>query len=225
MELTFMKRDGNNLMSYRDALEFIGEVRGGISWERFCMQAIRNFDAFIDFLNDTKEAREFLAKRSIERQYVVENLNNILDRVYFNPGNDHYLTLGLRQNATRDQVHNRWKRLMVLYHPDRNRDSGGHSARCASRINEAYSVLKDSEKRMEYDRKTMRKRPVPAHPRGTAHRTTVHRQSAGMRKQHVISSGMRRVLARVVLPVLILLSIIILLMIFLENRYALVGRP
>ena len=210
---------GKKRVNYQDALEFIGEVRGGISWERFCMKVVRNFDAFIDLLSDTPEARRFLAQRSIERSYVVENLNKIFERTYFNPENDHYLTLGLSHNATGEQIHDRWKSLMVLYHPDRNRDSDGHADKYASKINEVYSVLKDTGKRAAYDRTIMRMKPSSAGSQVDRKKTAVLRKSEHLRRPYAMPARLRKVLSKVILPVWILICLFILLMIFLENKY------
>lgn len=210
---------GKKRVNYQDALEFIGEVRGGISWERFCMKVVRNFEAFIDLLNDTQEARRFLAQRGIERSYVVENLNRILERTYFNAENDHYLTLGLPHNASAGQIHDRWKSLMVLYHPDRNRDSDGRAVRYASKINEVYSVLKDTGKRAAYDRTITRKKPFSGGPQINRGKTAVFRKTEHKRRPYPMPPGLRKVLSKVILPVWILICLFILLMIFLENKY------
>lgn len=205
--------------NYQKALEFIGEARTGISRERFCMKVVANFDAFIDFLSDGQEARRFLAQRSIERSYVVKNLEDILERTYFNPENDHYLTLGLSHNASGDQIHDRWKRLMFLYHPDRNRDGSGAALKYAAKINEVYSVLKDTAGKKEYDRTfVQRKSSSPEQPRpaGTA---AVFVKSVKSKRPYRITTGQRSILSRVILPLWILICLFILLVIFLENRY------
>ena len=207
-------------VNYQDALEFIGEVRGGISWERFCIKVVRNFDAFIDLLGDAPGAKSFLAQSSIERSYVVDNLNKILDKVYFNPENDYYLTLGLPHNVTADQIHDRWKSLMMLYHPDRHGSGGSNWVKCTSKINEVYSVLKDTGKRMEYDRKFIRKKTVSTQPSVGMKKKSPVRQASQMRRHYVIPTGPRKLISKIILPLLILICIIILFVLFLENRNA-----
>ena len=217
--MKFQRDNGKKRVNYQDALEFIGEVRGGISWERFCMKVVKNFEAFVDLLNDTQEAQRFLAQRSIERRYVVENLDRILEKTHFNPEDDHYLTLGLPHNATGEQIHDRWKSLMVLYHPDRNRDSDRHAVKYASKINEVYSVLKDTGKRADYDRTIMRKKPYSAGPQISRGKTGAIRKPERIQRQYAMPAGLRKVLSRVILPVWILICLFILLIIFLENKY------
>ena len=218
MDRSSINETARKQLIYQNTLEFIGEVRASISWERFSMQAIRYFDAVIDFLNDTQETREFLAQRRIERSYVTKNLQMILDRIYFNPENDHYLTLGLTRNASPEQIHNRWKSLMVLYHPDRNRDDDGYAGKCASRINEAYSVLKDSRQRMEYDRKMPQKKPSAMKQQAGMIRTRALRETTRREIHSIMSPRMRRILANLLLPVWLLICALILLAIFLESK-------
>jgi len=203
---------------YQKALEFIGEARAGISRERFCMKVVANFDAFIDFLSDGQEAQRFLAQRSIERSYVVKSLENILERTHFNPENDHYLTLGLPHDASGDQIHDRWKRLMFLYHPDRNRDHNGTALKYAARINEVYSVLKDSVRRREYDRTFIRRKVSPEQPKEAA-RAAVFAKNVKSGRPYRISDGQRSILSRVILPIWVLICLFLLLLIFLENRH------
>ncbi|HAM51443.1 MAG TPA: hypothetical protein DCP92_12425 [Nitrospiraceae bacterium] len=204
-------------LTYQSALEFIGEIRGGISWERFCMHAVRNFDAFIDFLNDTDEAKEFLSLKHIDRPYVIENVKKILEKLHFNPENDYYLSLGLHHSASETQIHNRWKNLLLLYHPDRNLDSEDGS-RAARKINEVYSVLKDAGKKLEYDRKLMRRTAGPAGVQGAPRRMSASRNNKRLERHDLLSPAMRKILPKIILPVSIVVSFFILLIIFWENK-------
>lgn len=61
---------------------------------------------------------------------------------------DHYATLGLSKSATEADIKTAFKKLALLHHPDRGGDTQQFSA-----INEAYEVLKDTKKRLEYDTK------------------------------------------------------------------------
>lgn len=63
---------------------------------------------------------------------------------------DYYATLGISKGATEDEIKKTYRNLAFKYHPDRN--SGDKSAEEKfKKINEAYSVLSDSSKRVQYD--------------------------------------------------------------------------
>lgn len=62
---------------------------------------------------------------------------------------DYYQTLGLTRTATDADIKRAYRKLAQKFHPDRNKEAG--TAEKFSRINEAYEVLKDPEKRKRYD--------------------------------------------------------------------------
>ena len=189
----------------------MGEVKAGMTWERFSMQAVRYSDALIDMLNEAGTVRKFLSEKGISAEYVRKRVRDIFTRLHFNPENDYYLTLFLPRSASLGQIHKRWKELMLIYHPDRN--SSDDAARCAKQINAAYDILKNPEKKREYDMRTMMTgdtylRPLPK-------RASRRRQPA---RYPFISPGLRRTLPKLIIPCSILISLVILLSIFLNNR-------
>lgn len=60
-----------------------------------------------------------------------------------------YQTLGLEPGATPDQVRRAFRKLALLYHPDRN--PAVDAARRFADIREAYELLRDPERRAAYD--------------------------------------------------------------------------
>jgi curved DNA-binding protein CbpA len=62
----------------------------------------------------------------------------------------HYQVLGLAQDATPEQVKKRFRELARKYHPDLNRDNPRANDQFL-RINEAYEVLNDPNRRAAYD--------------------------------------------------------------------------
>ncbi len=62
---------------------------------------------------------------------------------------DFYKLLGVQKNATQDQIKQAYRELALKYHPDRNKDKSAEDT--FKKINEAYAVLGDPEKRKQYD--------------------------------------------------------------------------
>ena len=60
---------------------------------------------------------------------------------------DYYQTLGVSKDASEKELKSAYKKLSMQHHPDR---TGGDDAKF-KQINEAYSTLKDPQKRQEYD--------------------------------------------------------------------------
>ena len=64
---------------------------------------------------------------------------------------DYYEILEIEKSSNRDEIKRSYRELAMKYHPDRN--SGDKDAEeMFKRINEAYQVLSDDEKRAIYDR-------------------------------------------------------------------------
>ena len=64
---------------------------------------------------------------------------------------DYYKLLGVSRNATETEIKKTYRKLAMQYHPDRN--PGDKSAEEKfKKINEAYAVLGDKDKRAQYDR-------------------------------------------------------------------------
>ncbi len=63
---------------------------------------------------------------------------------------DHYATLGLDRDCTRDDVRQAYRTLAKRYHPDLNGNSASARVR-AQALNAAYEVLSDPARRRAYD--------------------------------------------------------------------------
>ncbi len=63
---------------------------------------------------------------------------------------DYYKILGVKENASKVEIGKAYRNLARQYHPDRNKDPGAEDT--FKQISEAHEVLKDTEKRAQYDR-------------------------------------------------------------------------
>jgi curved DNA-binding protein len=63
---------------------------------------------------------------------------------------DYYKVLGVDRDASQDEIKRAYRKLAQKYHPDRNKDPDAQQT--FARVGEAYEVLKDPEKRKQYDR-------------------------------------------------------------------------
>jgi len=68
----------------------------------------------------------------------------------FMPNTTYYDTLGVDEDASAREIKKAYRKLARKHHPDRNPDDPGAEERF-KKIQEAYSVLSDEEKRQQYD--------------------------------------------------------------------------
>ena len=69
-----------------------------------------------------------------------------------------YNILGVNENASKDDIKKSYRALQMKWHPDRNQQSQ-ESINMTQKLNEAYEILGDEQKKAEYD--MMRNNPNP----------------------------------------------------------------
>jgi curved DNA-binding protein len=77
---------------------------------------------------------------------------------------DYYEALGVSRDASAEDIRRAYRRLAREYHPDVNKESGAEDR--FKQISEAYDVLRDEEKRRQYDRLGADWRAAGQGPRG-----------------------------------------------------------
>jgi DnaJ-domain-containing protein 1 len=78
---------------------------------------------------------------------------------------DPYRTLGLTPAASPDQVRDHYRKLIRLFHPDREASRGEWHTTYAAHINQAYGILRDPDKRRAYDSRSPRPHRAGAFPK------------------------------------------------------------
>ena len=66
--------------------------------------------------------------------------------------NDYYKILGVTKEATDAEIKKAYRKLALKWHPDKNPNNRVEAEEKFKKINEAYSVLSDKDKRRQYDR-------------------------------------------------------------------------
>ena len=70
--------------------------------------------------------------------------------LYVSAEKDLYKVLGVKRDATANEIKHKYRQLSRLYHPDKNKSKEANEKMVE--INEAYSILSDNKKRRLYDR-------------------------------------------------------------------------
>lgn len=64
---------------------------------------------------------------------------------------DYYEVLGIKKGASDDEIKKAYRKMAIKYHPDRNLNNKEDAEAHMKEINEAYDVLKDPQKKAQYD--------------------------------------------------------------------------
>ena len=73
---------------------------------------------------------------------IVTRLSSVLSE-------DLYKLLGVTKNADNRDIRKAFKKLALIYHPDKNNEDDAHDK--FLKLNRAYEILKDEETRKKYD--------------------------------------------------------------------------
>ena len=113
---------------------------------------------------------------------------------------DYYQILGILETASQEDIHQAYRRMALIWHPDRHAgespDRIAIVTACFQEISEAYGVLSDPVKKNDYDWWLRRSRLTPTmRPTGSSASTATARPSAGRpssyRRQPSQESGNR----------------------------------
>jgi len=70
-----------------------------------------------------------------------------------NEENDLYIILNVKSDATSEEIKKSYKKLILKYHPDKNKDNKDYYKKKFIDIQQAFEILYDKEKRKQYDLK------------------------------------------------------------------------
>lgn len=88
-----------------------------------------------DFFGEKKESKEAKEFRKMLQESRLPN---------------YYATLGVKNDATQEEIKAKYRQLVKEYHPDKTKDE--RTAAMFNEVTKAYEVLSDEEKRKSYDK-------------------------------------------------------------------------
>lgn len=158
--LIFKYRIGMNKLEFRLQEEFLSKKRREEMIHEYTEEEYKEYKDLRDEYEDSQKRFQEYERRYREeaRRKANEENENIdteyEEKIYDEENNrdpkGYYRILGITYKATDEEIHKAYKKSMSKYHPDKNLNTNSHDI--AIKINEAYEILKDKNKRDEYDR-------------------------------------------------------------------------
>lgn len=178
------------------------------------------FDSLVEISLNKDAILEFARRHDIDNKYLVDGANFVISKMHFNPENNYYITMGLPQNISPEEIRERWKKLMLLYHPDRQGGNESWVSERAKKVNEAYSILKDEEKRRSFDRKLLEKTMAgrPAHLYRTTAVATPSRRSSRKISKDPEWDRKKKSIPKILIGLYIIAALAFLCYIYLQNN-------
>jgi hypothetical protein len=141
-----MGNNGKN--DLHSTAKMIREYQAG--WDSEAMKGVivSNYENLIRIIEDEEIERKVSITIQPIGFEIRESAQMLMDILLFNKDDDAYLSLGLPREVSKEKVRERWKRLILLYHPDRHANSKMFEER-AKKINNAFAVINNAEKSNE----------------------------------------------------------------------------
>ena len=109
-------------------------------------KAVRCYDTLIDCIEKPVFSKEISTLLNLPEAAVKKYAESAVNTLLFNKESDSYLSFGLERNAPFSEVQRRWKRLVVLYHPDRYQNEKVFEEK-VKKINEIYEEIRKMQDR------------------------------------------------------------------------------
>jgi len=118
-------------------LKLFEKLQGDFPEEDLYERALRNYDLLLDILESPAAARAVSECGALPTEYVRDSADRVISLLLSNNDKNPFLALGLNAISSEEEVTTRWKKLISLFHPDRN--PGSDDEEKAKLINEAYT--------------------------------------------------------------------------------------
>jgi len=122
------------------AAGLIAGFYSGSSIRAIYASVVTHYETLLSILEDPETAAEVSRMMGLPVERIKDITEAIIVRLIFNKSNDPFVSLGLKHNVSQQEAHKRWKRLIMLYHPDKQKGPGIQDDK-AKRINEAFTKV------------------------------------------------------------------------------------
>jgi hypothetical protein len=127
------------------AAAIIARFREGRPLDEDGMEVFSCYETLLDIIGDSFTAGKICALLGVPEANVRSCAREIVDLLLFNRANDPYLSLGLPRDTPLAAVNRRWKRLLLLYHPDKYSNRKDYEE-LSKKINESYERTRSAKK-------------------------------------------------------------------------------
>lgn len=135
------------------------QASGRISEDKICSEKTRGFHLHVGLSHLGHRPASCIWARYVAEGsrevpcsvFVLKKRNFHWTGLHNMPVQDLYETLGVRRDASEDEIKNAFHKLAKIYHPDLNKGDAKAKIKFQE-IHDAYEILKDVKKRAEYDR-------------------------------------------------------------------------
>lgn len=137
------------------AASLINKFNEGCPMSEVYKRGIDCYETLLDLIEEPVVGEEVskLIKQPQERIGLIAI--KIINLLLFNKENDPFLSLGLSDNATTNEIKKRWKRLLMIYHPDRMSNRKGYEE-VAKKINQAHEEIEELQRGKLHNEKVIK---------------------------------------------------------------------
>lgn len=131
---------------YKDPIRYRGivQTQAELPWDLTAVLRIAS--------GEGRDVQHCPAAPGIDAENLQKAAVFFIEQACFFPEANYYRVLGLLCDADADRIKQHHRLLMRIFHPDRQTSWGAWTDGYARRINQAYNVLRRSDKRRSYDR-------------------------------------------------------------------------
>ena len=122
---------------FKSALQLVRAMINGYEDVRVQEDCIYCYELMLEILGNNEFVNTVSKSGRLPHDKIRPAARRAIELLIFKNGGNPFQSLGLSPFATKEEIHNRWKKLISFYHPDRHMEDAVYEE-AAKRINEAY---------------------------------------------------------------------------------------